>query len=304
MKSLVAFVCGAILAGSIVYFMVRPKPVANTVVQPTPADDQQVATVEKVPMAEQPVERPTVRPRPTALPHPAASKPVAHVEQAAKTTTPPPAPELRAQGAPPPQASVPAAAPMRQAEAAPAPQAPTPPVRQPATVTIPAGTILVVRIDDSLSTEKNAAGDTFRATLDAPLIVDGMAIAERGARAQGRIVDCDKGGKVKGLARMTLSLVLLNTSDGQKVRLETDTYAHEAKPSTTKDAVKVGAGSGIGAAIGAAAGGGKGAAIGAGAGAAAGTADVLLTRGKAAEVPAETRVSFRLEQPITLTERL
>jgi len=301
MKSLVAFVCGAILAGTIVYVMVRQKPATNSVVQPTPTEEPQVATVERVPEAEQPgsrpPSRPAVRPKPSALAHSPASKPAAVIEQAANST-PAPAPQPQQQTAPPPQPP----APVREAEAAPPPQAPA--ARQPATVTIPVGTILVVRIDESLSTDKNASGDTFRATLDAPLIVDGMAIAERGARAQGRIVDCDKGGKVKGLARMTLELTLLNTSDGQKVRLQTDSYAHEAKPSTTKDAVKIGAGSGIGAAIGAAAGGGKGAAIGAGAGAAAGTTDVLLTRGKAAEVPAETRVSFRLAQAITLTEKL
>jgi hypothetical protein len=66
----------------------------------------------------------------------------------------------------------------------------------------------------------------------------------------------------------------------------------------------VGAGTVLGAAIGAAAGGGKGAAIGAGAGAAAGAAGVMLTRGKAAEIPVETRLSFRIANPITITERL
>jgi hypothetical protein len=171
-------------------------------------------------------------------------------------------------------------------------------------VTIPAGTILVVRLDEALSTERNAPGDSFRATLDAPLIVEGMAIAERGARAQGRIVECDRSGKVKGLARMTLELTQLNTSDGQRVKVQTDPFAREAASTVKKDAAKVGIGAGIGAAIGAAAGGGKGAAIGAGAGGAAGATDVLLTRGKPAELAAETRVSFRLSEPITLTERL
>jgi hypothetical protein len=163
---------------------------------------------------------------------------------------------------------------------------------------------VVVRVDDSLSTEKNAAGDTFRATLDAPLIVEGMAIAERGARALGRIVDCDRSGKVKGLARLTLELTTLNTSDGQKVKIQTELFAREAPSTVKKDAATVGIASGVGAAIGAAAGGGKGAAIGAGAGGAAGAGTVMMTRGKPAEVPAETRVSFRLSEPITLTEKL
>ncbi|MEO8131445.1 MAG: hypothetical protein ABI822_30395, partial [Bryobacteraceae bacterium] len=67
---------------------------------------------------------------------------------------------------------------------------------------------------------------------------------------------------------------------------------------------KIGAAAAIGAAIGAIAGGGKGAAIGAGAGGAAGTGGVMATRGKDAEVPVETKLSFRLRDAITLTERL
>ncbi len=295
MKSIVAFVLGALLAGGVVYFTVRPKPSPDTVTQLTAEDEPTVSTVEKVPLAEQPgnLSAPAARTSRTKRePAPVSQSPV-HVAE----SQPAPAPEPQAQSTPPQPAAAPA--PVRQVEAA-----PPPPERQPATVTVPAGTIVVVRVDEALSTEKNASGDTFRATLDAPLIVEGMAIAEKGARAQGRIVDCDRSGKVKGLARLTLELTLLNTSDGQKVKLHTDTYAHEAQSTVKKDAAKVGIGSGIGAAIGAAAGGGKGAAIGAGAGGAAGATDVLLTRGKAAEVPAETRVSFRLAEPVTLTEKL
>jgi hypothetical protein len=297
MKSIVAFVLGALLAGGVVYFTVRPNASSNSVTRRTAEDEPAVSTVEKVPLAEQPgnLSAPAARASRTKREATPSSPAPAHVAE----SQPAPAPEPQPQGAPPQPAAAPA--PVRQVEAAPPPPAAE---RQPATVTVPAGTIVVVRVEEALSTEKNASGDTFRATLDSPLIVEGMAIAEKGARAQGRIVDCDRSGKVKGLARLTLELTLLNTSDGQKVKLHTDTYAREAQSTVKKDAAKVGIGSGIGAAIGAAAGGGKGAAIGAGAGGAAGATDVLLTRGKAAEVPAETRVSFRLAEPVTLTERL
>ena len=66
---------------------------------------------------------------------------------------------------------------------------------------------------------------------------------------------------------------------------------------------RVKGGAAIGAVIGAIAGGGKGAAIGAGVGGGAGAGDVLLTRGKPATLPSETRISFRLSQPVTVTER-
>jgi hypothetical protein len=181
---------------------------------------------------------------------------------------------------------------------------PRPPVREPKTVTIPAGTLLSVRVDETLRSDRNQTGDSFRATLDQPLVVDGAVIAERGSRVEGRIAEVDPAGRVRGVARMALELVRLTTSDGQRVRLQTESFAKQGEKETKKDAAKIGVAAGIGAAIGAIAGGGKGAAIGAATGGAAGTGGVLMTRGAAAEVPAETRISFRLRDPITITEKL
>jgi hypothetical protein len=175
---------------------------------------------------------------------------------------------------------------------------------EPKTVTIPAGTLLTVRIDQTLSSETSESGDNFRATLDTPIVIDGYVIAERGARAQGRVVEVDRGGRVRGTASMSLELVSVTSSDGQRIRVETASFARQAERSRSRDAAKIGAAAGIGAAIGAIAGGGKGAAIGAGVGAAAGTGGVMATRGGAAEVPSETRISFRLAQPVTVTEKL
>jgi hypothetical protein len=174
----------------------------------------------------------------------------------------------------------------------------------PKTVTIPSGTLLAVRVDQRLASDTAQTGDSFRATLDQPLVVDGAVIAERGARVEGRVAESDNGGRVRGRAALVLELVRLNTSDGQRVRLATESFTRAAERSTKKDAAKVGIGAGLGAAIGAIAGGGKGAAIGAAAGGAAGTGAVLTSRGDAAEIPAETRMTFRLSEPITITEKL
>jgi hypothetical protein len=181
---------------------------------------------------------------------------------------------------------------------------PEPPPRVPKTVTIPAGTLLSVRLDEAVSTEKNQTGDSFRATLDQPLVVDGLVIAERGSRIEGRVAEVDAGGRVRGVSRMSLELVRLNTSDGQRLKIQTESFAKQAERSTKKDAAKIGAAAGIGAAIGAIAGGGRGAAIGAGVGGAAGTGGVMATRGEPAEIRAESRLSFRLSQPLTVTEKL
>lgn len=202
--------------------------------------------------------------------------------------------------APAPQASVSVVPPARPEPevVAPAPAPPPPPN----VVTLNAGMVIPVRLVDGLSSERNVPGDTFTATLDRELVVDGFVIAERGARVEGRVVASDRGGKVRGIAALAVELTRLRTSDGQNVLIQTDSFERHAADSHRDDATKVGAGAAVGAIIGAIAGGGKGAAIGAGVGGGAGAGDVLLTRGKPATMPSETRINFRLRAPITLTE--
>ena len=155
----------------------------------------------------------------------------------------------------------------------------------------------------TISTSANKSGEAFSAVL-AKGIVDGdWVIAKQGSRVEGVIVDADPGGKVKGVASMTLALRRLTLTDGRTIDLDTDTYIQEAKTSKGKDAKKVGIGAGIGAAIGAIAGGGKGAAIGAAVGGGGGAAASLATRGDAAEIPSETELKFTLNQSVTIVER-
>lgn len=171
-------------------------------------------------------------------------------------------------------------------------------------VTIRPGTVLTVRIAETLSAARHEVGDVFLATLEQPLVVDGFIIAERGSRVEGKVVEAERPARAGGASHLGIELVRLATSDGQRVRIRTEAFKKDGASSAGSDFAKVGVGAAIGAAIGAAAGGGKGAAIGAGVGGAAGTADVLLTRGKPAEIPVETRLSFRVQEPITLTEQL
>jgi hypothetical protein len=169
-------------------------------------------------------------------------------------------------------------------------------------VTLNAGILIPVRLVDGLSTERNTPGDLFTATLDKELVVDGLVIAERGARVEGRVVSSDRGGRLNGVASMTVELARLRLSDGQWVSLPTESFERRADTTHRDDAAKIGAGAAIGAVIGAIAGGGKGAAIGAGAGGAAGAGTVAATRGRAATLTSETRLSFRLRSPVTVTE--
>jgi hypothetical protein len=170
-------------------------------------------------------------------------------------------------------------------------------------VTIAAGALLPVRLLDSLSSERNMPGDTFSATLDAPLIAGEFAVAERGARVEGKVVSSTKAGKVQGVSKLEIVLTGFTTSDGQHVRIETHSFTKSGPTTHGEDATKVGAGAGIGAIIGAIAGGGKGAGVGAAVGGAAGAGDVLLTRGKPATLASETRINFRLSNAVTITEK-
>jgi hypothetical protein len=179
-----------------------------------------------------------------------------------------------------------------------------PAARVPETVTVPAGTTISVRINTTLSSERNIVGDKFTATLDSPLVIDNVVLAERGAKVEGKLVEVDRSGRVKGTARLALALTRIQLSDGQRVALDTDAWERVAESSKKSDAAKVGIMAGIGAAIGAIAGGGKGAAIGAASGAGAGGGVVLASRGKPAQVDVETRIPFRLSNALTVTEKI
>jgi hypothetical protein len=179
-----------------------------------------------------------------------------------------------------------------------------PTARLPHMVTVPAGTLVTVRLGEGLSTDRNQVGDTFNATLDQPLVIEGFVIAERGARVKGRVVESLQPGRVKGLAQLGVELTEIRTSDNQQVALATEAFRKAGPQSKGEDAAKVGAAAGIGAAIGAIAGGGKGAAIGAAIGGASGAGTVMDTRGKDAELPVETRISFKLRESVNITEKL
>jgi hypothetical protein len=163
--------------------------------------------------------------------------------------------------------------------------------------------LVAVRLIETVSSDKNHPGDTFTGTLDSPLVVDGLVLAERGARVEGKVVESQQAGRIKGLSSIALELTRVNLSDGQRVEISTDSFTKMGPQSRAADAEKIGGGAALGAIIGAIAGGGKGAAIGAGVGGAAGTGTVAATRGKPAVLPSETKISFRINNTVTVTER-
>jgi hypothetical protein len=189
-----------------------------------------------------------------------------------------------------PAAAAPAA---RPDAAAPAP-APAPVVKR---VTIPAGAAFDIILADSLNSGKNQAGDPFTGHLAEAIKVDGRAVIEKGAKVQGRIVDAEGSGRVKGLANMRLAVTSIEHR-GRAVPITTASHFIEAKATKGRDAAIIGGGAGVGAVIGAIAGGKKGAATGGIIGGAAGTGTVLATKGEEVDLPAESRLSFSLEKEL------
>jgi len=175
------------------------------------------------------------------------------------------------------------------------------PAPVPASLTIPAGTVIFARITEPLSSDRNQAGDTFTATLDRPIIVDSWVVARRGETIIGSVSTAQKAGRIKGVSQLGLELTDLTIVDGQQLPILTGLWKGSAGTSHGTDAAGIATTTGAGTIIGAAADGGVGAGIGAGAGAAAGIALVLLTRGKPTVLAPETLLSFQLKDPVTIS---
>jgi hypothetical protein len=248
-------------------------------------NDLQVAPPMAAAARDEPTPAPPVRaaekPRPsTPRPRPAAK----HSEMAA--ATPPPQVEPAQESRPAPaQAAVPATPP------------PPPPVKK---VTIPSGTTLAIRLVDPIDSETSQPGQTFKATLDSPLSVDGDIVLPAGYDVQGHIVDVKSAGKFAGKSELVLQLDRILVS-GKSYSIQSDQYRREGSSRGRNTAEKVGAGAAIGAIIGGLAGGGKGAGIGAAAGGGLGGGVQAATKGQQIRLPSETVINFSLQSSLTVT---
>ena len=174
---------------------------------------------------------------------------------------------------------------------------PMPPA--PTKVTFPAGTRILIRMVDSVDSEKQQPGYRFTASLETNLQVDDVVVAPRGTTVYGRLVTAQAAGRMSGGAELTLELtdIVIN---GAASPLLTSTYQIRSKGKGEKTAKRIVGGAGLGALIGGIAGGGTGAAIGVVSGAASGTTVSAATKGKQVSVPSESLLEFRLEQAVNL----
>jgi hypothetical protein len=183
---------------------------------------------------------------------------------------------------------------------APAQNAPAPADPVPSRLTIQTGTFVTVRVNQTLSSDRNQPGDAFSATLIRPLIVDGVVVAQRGQTLGGHVIEAKKAGRVEGTSRLAIQLTDLTLVDGQQVPIQSQFVSRAGGTSIGRDAGAIAGTTAMGAAIGSIADWGTGAAIGAGAGAAAGVIGVLLTRGRPTEIYPESVLTFRIVAPVTI----
>jgi hypothetical protein len=176
-----------------------------------------------------------------------------------------------------------------------------PPPPPPKKLIIDQGTQLAIRLVDPIDSEKSQTGDTFHATLNAPLTSDGEQAVPAGADITGHLVEVKSAGKFAGQSEVVLQLDSL-TSGGKTYNLQTDQYKKTASSRGKNTAEKVGGGALVGTLIGALAGGGKGAAIGAAAGAGVGGGVQAATKSQQIKLPSETILNFTLQAPVTVVQ--
>jgi len=152
--------------------------------------------------------------------------------------------------------------------------------------TLAAGTTLMLKSKDPVSTATHKKGTKFTTLLENDLVVDGRVVVPKGTVVYGTVVS-SRGGKVVGGASLVVTFTQMMVNN-QPIAIVTDEAGAETAPGGA--AKKVGAGALVGAAAG-----------DTGAGAAVGGALALMTaKGNHLQVPPGTVVQVKLQQPVAI----
>jgi hypothetical protein len=173
------------------------------------------------------------------------------------------------------------------------------PTPAPIPVIIPVGTPVSVRLIDPVDTTKNKEGDTFRASLESPILVDGKTIVSKNSDVEARLLSAKSAGHFTGSSSVVLVLTKI-TVNNTAYDIKTGQFTKQGASRGKRTAIVVGGGTAAGAVIGGLVGGGKGAAIGAAAGAAGGAGVQGLTKAEQIQLPSETVLEFQLTEPLTI----
>jgi outer membrane biosynthesis protein TonB len=251
---------------------------STTLAAPAPP----VAEAEPAPPPKPAPKKKAAKPKPEVVPATPASDETTSASNNSPEPPPPPAPAAAPAPAPPPQPP------------------PPPPPPQPVSVTLPEGSILTIRTIDSIDSKTSSTGQTFLASLDAPVVVNDTVVLPRGLNVRLKLIEASSAGSFKGRSELTISLDSF-TYQGKTYSLQTSDVQQQGSSRGKRSAAVIGGGAALGALIGGLAGGGRGAAIGAGVGAGGGTAVQAATKGQQVKIPSETRLDFTLHAPLLVT---
>jgi hypothetical protein len=176
---------------------------------------------------------------------------------------------------------------------------PLPP--QPKLVTVPSGTDIHVRLAEALSSDRNRTGDSFRATLDSPLVVDGTVVAGTGSSVLGRVAQSRKAPLLGGTAVLTLTLTDIATADGHLIRVNTNNIEQQGSRSGLVSTAKMATGAAVGAVIGAVSGAAEGAGISSSLRDDNRTSGFMATK-RTVVLQSGTEVNFKLASPLRVAE--
>jgi hypothetical protein len=199
----------------------------------------------------------------------------------------------RTQSKPPGQTAAPA-------NPAAAQSAPTDaPLQSPATIEVPSGTKIRIRMTDPVDSGLNHAGQLFRASLDEPIRVNDADVIPAGSEVTLRLIaatQAEPGGSAPELRLKLVKIVV----HGQPCTLVAEEYSTKgtSRGKMIGEAAAIGGVllGGVGAAAGGADGAIAGGAVGAGAGATIGSA----IKQKQVSIPSETKLEFTLEMPLKI----
>ena len=178
---------------------------------------------------------------------------------------------------------------------------PPPPAPEFVDLTVPSDAVLGLQIERTVSSELARLEDKVDARVTRDVRVSDRVAIPAGSTVRGSVTEVDRGGRVKGKARLAIRFHTIVLADGTQLALKTDPVIREGNSPSGESAAKVGGAAIGGAILGAILGGGKGAAIGGAVGAAGGTAAAMTNDRSPATLPAGTTVTVRMQSPVTVT---
>ncbi|MGA8029065.1 MAG: hypothetical protein WB992_18150 [Bryobacteraceae bacterium] len=213
----------------------------------------------------------------------------------------PKSPETQQLEPPPQLQSAPAQQPQYSSVAQPSMASAIPPPQSSVVATLQPGTDIAIRLVETLSSERNHRGDTFRATLDSPILVNGFVIADKGSTVFGRIAYLERAHLIGGQSDLTLILTEITTKDGQLLTIQTSPLDKEGARGGILETAKGAAGSAVGAVVGAVSGAVQGAGFDRGVGEEDRTSPPVGMKDRVIVLPAGTRLAFRVASPLSIT---